>query len=314
MSVKKFLDFFQLKESISYGFKHVKDSDDSCVISVTDITSNPESKKNRAILFNSTGGSALLSYVNKAGEELDSIEIPLSIIKTKKGENGKVSRVSINKYKNLEDHDTTEDLIDDFIEGFANYLTVKNGQRTESTRCDIEILLDLLGIPDDVDTIKRKDRDSWEAVLKNKSLVDLKKRNKHDLFGSFKIYKTKDSTIPCLHIDNKGESKKTSFNFDDDPSMGIEEPIGLSELKSKNPYYDYLINRCTGRDTKTHKDGFVNYFIETLKNNRSNNQNKSSDNPIHRSETDDSIRRMRKALSTFLPNEEIESIYFRNQN
>jgi hypothetical protein len=86
--------------------------------------------------------------------------------------------------------------------------------------------------------------------------------------------------------------------------------VGLKELKSKNPYYTFLLNKCLNRATKKHKEDFIDYFSNEIK-------SKNTPGLASRQETsgnDTDIERMKKALSTFLSNDEVEKIYFRNQN
>jgi hypothetical protein len=313
MIIENFSDFINLKESLNSSIRRIEDSDDSCIIDVLDITDNNDLKKPRVILFDSLDDMAHISYINKAGEELGLLEIPMKFLKLDKNKNGKVSRVIFDKYK---DKDLNSDSIDDFIEDFANYLTVKNGRNTECAKSDIDLVLDLLGIQGGVNDIERKDKHSWNAKLDNDFFVEMGKRSKDDLMGSFKIYKGEESSIPCIHIRHRDDSKNCIFSLnDEDPSSKIEEPIGFTELKSKNPYYSYLINRSMGKETKSHQSDFVDHFIDFLKN-HSKDYKKSSDSNTRKAgeQKEESVKRMMKALSFFLPPQEIEDIYFKNLN
>lgn len=313
MKVKSFLDYFDLKESYTNFSRLLKDSDGICKIRVVDITKNEGKSKNRSILFRDDNESVKLSYVNKAGEELGSIKVPSGSIKIKKNGRGEAFCVIVDNYKGWGSGNSSEDELDDFLEGFANYLTIKNGRSLELARGDIETILDILGIPGEVQSIEKVNRNEWEAILKDNSLVNLKKRKSHDLMGSLKIYRSKDSTVPCIEIQNSGEENKSSFTFSDEaPFISIEEPAGLNQLKSKNPYYTFLLNQCLNRATKKHKDDFVDYFSNEMKSKSKNSSGLSSS--YRTMENDFSIERMEKALSTFLPHEDIEKIYFRNQN
>lgn len=302
MKIKNFLDYSLLKESLFLSLRGIKDADDFLNVPVLDTTNNNSISKSRTILFKNFSDSFELSYANKAGKVLNSIRVPKSVARIERGEDGKVCLITVNKYQNSE---FPLDKLDDFIEDFGNYLAIKNGGRTEMAKCDIEIILDLLDLPEQVESIKKMGDNQWEATLGNGSLVDFKKRKPHDLMGSFRIYKTKDSTMPCIHLEDFGDSKKSSFNFDNTTSSIIEEPVGLSELRLRNPYHEFLINKCFGKETKSHEDKFVDYFIQKSKEN-------SWLTPD--SNRDPQFERMKKALSTFLPHREMESITFRNRN
>jgi hypothetical protein len=313
MKIKSFLDYFDLNESYGNFNRSLKDSDGLCEIGVVDITQNEERSKNRSILFRDNEESIKLSYVNKAGEELDYIEIPSGSAKIKRDRKGKVYCVIVDNYKGWGSANSSEDELDDFLEGFANYLTIKNGRNLELASGDIETILDILGIPGEVQSIKKVNRNEWEAVLNDNSLVSLKKRRSHDLMSSLKIYRSEESSVPGIHIHHSVDGNKSSFNFSDEvPSISVEEPVGLTQLKSKNPYYTFLLNQCLNRATKNHKDDFINYFSNEVKSKSKNSPGLVS--PQETSGNDTDIERMEKALATFLHRAEIEKIYFRNQN
>jgi len=311
MIIENFSDFINLKESLNSNIRKIEDSDDSCTIDVLDITDNSDLKKPRVMLFDNIGDTARISYINKAGDELGLLEMPVKLLKLDRNKSGRVSRVTFDK-----DKDLNSDSIDDFIEDFVNYLTVKNERATECAKSDIDLVLDLLGIKGGVNQIERKDKHSWNAKLDNDFFAEIVKRSKDDLMGSFKIYKGEESSIPCIHIRHKEDSNNCIFSLnDEDPSSEIEEPIGFTELKSKNHYYSYLINRSMGKETKSHQSDFVNHFIDFLKD-HSKDYKKSSDPNTRKAgeQKEESVKRMMKALSFFLPPQEIEDIHFKNLN
>ena len=287
-----------MNESKKIRSVNVVENDEGYSINVLDVTKNPNLSTPRKILFEESDGIIKLFYIRKSGKVLDFIKFPDSLSITKRDKAGNVIRVIFDKYKNFHNSPLSFDMIDDFIEGFRNYLSLKKNKLTTSAEGDIEMVLDLLDLPLSIKKIERKDGLKWDADVDDGSFIEIEKRSVNDLFSYFKFYSPDDKYVPCININNKKNC--TFFSIKDGESnISLEEPGGISNIFKGTPYHKYLIKKSLKREKEDHKEDFIRYFKDTVKS-----------NPHPEGELVDSLNRMKKVLSLFLSGKEIEDICY----
>ena len=303
MRILKFDQF--LNESSDYEIPGVKSTwGGGYEIQVKDITDDEDQEEENKILFkNDNGTSASICYIDSDGELIDPVSIPLDAIELKKDNTEKVNCIVLDPYKKWITLGKNSEAIDDFIESFGDCMSDSKSKGTsnrDSAKDDVEMILDLLGISSDVDHFSNDGENKWAAALKNGSLVEINKRSKNDLLGSFKVYRNHKDAVPCIHIDHSCNPKLTKFNLGDD--IDLEEEFGLTDLRMDNPYHKFLIKKSLGQENSEDKENLIDHFRKCVGSNNSKNPEEFN--------KDASLKKMMKALGTFLPKQEIQDIYY----
>ena len=299
MEVLNFDRFFKINESIKNRRPNVIENDGEYIINVLDVTKDTSLRVPRKILFSENNGTVNLFYIKKSGKELDSINVPISSVFLKRDSSGNVVSIIFDKYKNQ--IGISHDSIDDFIEGFRNYLHLKNNKSYLSVEGDIEMILDLIGIEPPIKELSNIKDLKWECKMEDGSFIEIEKRSPLDFFSCFKFYAPEEKYTPSININNK--SKTISFLIKkDDSDLIIEEPGGITNILKDNPYYKYLIRRSLKKESDQERNNLTDYFKDFIKTAPSKNGDNTE------SESIDSINRMKKVLSVFLSKEEIEDI------
>lgn len=309
MSVKSFSEFISIKESQTYSTPGIRDVRGGGIeIDVHDASNeDDEHEHDKISVTKRNGTSVCLSYVNDEGKELESLWLPLSGLNLIEDSNGKITKIVLDPYKKWILSGENFSKVDDFIESFTSYL---EGGRSSgsisletSAKDDVEMVLDVLGIPYRIKEFRSGDGEyCWEAILDNGSLVEIIKRSKDDLMGSFNFYDQENSHIPSLSIKNSGSKKTSIFTLPD--NLKIEEEIGISGLRKSDPYYNYLLKKAINTDTKSDEDKLVEYFKDLV----SKGYHKPDDSldPKENSEKQERSKRIVKILRTFLPLTDVE--------
>lgn len=308
MSIKNFKEFTKINESLStYKSPGIQNTwGGGYEMDVADLTSGDDPEYDRALVVKKNGTSICLGYLGGNKKTAGHFWVPLDAVElSKNGE--KISKVVFDPYKKWITLGPNLSKVEDFIENLLDYSESGSKENAEILRNkakdDVEILLDLLGINSNIDHFSDGGEDnSWEALLKNGGLVEIKKRSDDDLMGSFKIYKNHKDSTPAINIKNLGNSKISSFNLGKD--IDIEEPIGISAFKSKNPYYNFLKNKSLGFESSEDKESMINHYSDFLKKNTPHEESDDKEKEMKRI---GDIRKFEKVLSSFLTTEEIES-------
>jgi len=311
MAVKSFSEFIALKESQTYNIPGIKDvRGGGLEIDVHDVSDEgSEPEHDRIIITKKNGTSVCISYINDEGKEMESLWIPLSGLDAVKDSTGKISKLILDPYKKWIASSDNFSKVDDFIENFTEYL--EGGRNSDSSalensaKDDVEIIIDVLGIPNGIREFKKGNGEySWEAILDNGSLVEIVKRSKDDLMGSFSFYKNEGDHMPSLCIKNSGTNKTSLFTLPD--NLKIEEEVGVSDLKKSDPYYSYLLKKSLGLESKPDEDKLIEYFRDLVS--KGYHKPDESLDPEKNSEKQERSKKIVKILRTFLPATEVENL------
>ena len=209
----------KINEGQSYHIPGVKDSwDGGYIISPVDLTAGErEIPSDKIIIPKKNETSIAICYVDSLGNESEYVWIPNDAISFKKDDDGAIIELDLDPYKKWISKESNRSRIDDFIEDFANHLEYyKNtGQdrTTQNAQDDVELLMDLIGIPGSIESFESCGDYIWEAKLDNGMLIEISKRSKDDLLSKFKIYLNSSDHHPCVYINNDSLNKKTYFKI-----------------------------------------------------------------------------------------------------
>ncbi len=284
----------KLNESGSYSIPGIKDSwGEGYVISVLDVTDGQEQPRDRIIIPKKNEKSIALCYVNNDGDQSEYVWVPVDGCSTKKSSEDKITEVHLDPYKKWITASQNKSKIEDFIEDFANHIETSktSGQERikQNAQDDVELLMDLIGIPGSIESFESCGDYIWDAKLDNGMLIEITKRSKEDLLSKFKIYLNPSDHHPCVYINNDSLNKKTSFKI---PDMNvITVPKGFTEIKNPDPYIKYLTKRSMDIHNTSDQESLFKHF-----------QNMISSG----SEDKEALRNIVSLLSEFMDKRDVE--------
>jgi hypothetical protein len=287
----------KINEGQSYHIPGVKDSwDGGYIISPVDLTAGEkEIPSDKIIIPKKNETSIAICYVDSSGKESEYVWIPNDAISFKKDNNGAIIELDLDPYKKWISKEGNRSRIDDFIEDFANHLeyskTTGQDRTIQNAQDDVELLMDLIGIPGSIESFESCGDYMWEAKLDNGMLIEITKRSKDDLLSKFKIYLNSSDHHPCVYINNDSLNKKTSFKIQD---MGIiTVPGGFTDVKNPDPYVKYLTKRAMDIQDNSDEESLLNHYKRSV-------DSESQDSEM--------LKNVASLLSEFIDKREVEEI------
>ena len=287
----------KINEGQSYHIPGVKDSwDGGYIISLVDLTSGKkEIPSDKIIIPKKNETSIAICYVDSSGNESEYVWIPNDAISFKKDDDGAIIELDLDPYKKWISKEGNRSRIDDFIEDFANHLeyskTTGQDRTTQNAQDDVELLMDLIGIPGSIESFESCGNYIWEAKLDNGMLIEISKRSKDDLLSKFKIYLNSSDHHPCVYINNDSLNKKTSFKIQD---MGIiTVPGGFTDVKNPDPYVKYLTKRAMDIQDNSDEESLLKHYRRSV-------DSESQDREM--------LKNVSSLLSEFMDKREVEEI------
>lgn len=258
----------KINEGQSYQIPGIKDSwDGGYIISPIDLTAGErEIPSDKIIIPKKNGTSIAICYVDSEGKESDHVWIPNDAISFKKDSDGAIIELDIDPNKKWISKEDNKSRMDDFIEEFANHLehskTTGQDRIKQNAQDDVELLMDLIGIPGSIGSFESCGDYIWDATLDNGMLIEISKRSKDDLLSKFKIYLNSSDHHPCVYINNDTLNKKTSFKIQDMDIITV--PCGFSDVKNPDPYIKYLTRRAMDIQSNSDEESLLNHYKRSV--------------------------------------------------
>lgn len=295
-------DSFQkefLNEGESYSVPGIKGTwDGGYIISPLDTTWDEidEIPRDRIIIIKTNETSIALCYIDSDGDESDYIWVPKDACSIKKGSSGEITELNLEPYKKWISSPSNRNRIDDFIEEFADHLenSKTTGQEKIKTNAkdDVELLMDIIGIPGSIESFESCGDYIWDAKLDNGMLIEITKRSQDDLLSKFKIYLNANDHHPRVYINNNSDNKKTSFRI-----PGMEKSIDINKgfvgIRNSDPYIKYLTKRSMEIEDSSDKENLYKYFKSQID---------------QKSEDRETLKIVADLLSEFMDKREVEAM------
>jgi hypothetical protein len=258
----------KINESQSYQIPGIKDSwEGGYIITPVDLTAGKkEMPSDKIIIAKKNGTSIAICYADSSGKESDHLWIPNDAISFKKDGDGAITEIGISPHNKWISKEGNMSKIDDFIEDFANHLeyskTTGQDRIKQNAQDDVELLMDMIGIPGSIESFESCGDYIWNATLDNGMLIEITKRAKDDLLSKFKIYLNSSDHYPCVYINNDSLNKKTSFKI---PEMNIiTVPCGFTDVKNPDPYIKYLTKRAMDIQNNSDEESLFNHYKRSV--------------------------------------------------
>lgn len=250
-----------------------------------------------------SGSSILLSFGNS---ECD-VWLPKDSISVDKKEDNYIITIYPDcKWFNKQEN---RNIIEDFIESFDSHrinLSSREIKNSDSVRDDIETLMDILGIPMNIEGIEKISDNEYEISLNSGILILHKRRSPNDMIGFTKLYKDSNSDVAEIEICSIPGGINLVSKVPDVISKEIE--TSFDSIKN-NPYHRYLLKRPIGLETNLDREELYNHYIDSI-NSSDKEKTKSDDANIADSGRSNIayLKDLKKLISEYTSSEKIREI------
>lgn len=198
-----------------------------------------------------------------------------------------------------------EDKFNDVIEEYISVQYENLGKKINPMEEDVNIILDLIGIEEDVESYNQHSPLELDGIISNGMEFEIAKERDTDLFRKIFVYKDVDSIHPLISIKRKGgryncfyRTPKGNFGCKHD---SIEEML-------RNPVDMYLLSVCLKDSDDLKQRGLVDHLMKLFKYHSWSDKGVSSNTPKNMEEKAE-IKRIMEMLKNSIPESHIEEMY-----
>lgn len=212
-----------------------------------------------------------------------------------------------NWFKDDENHNALNDFLNDFIEMLEQRDADKIDKLSEYVKDELDLILDQIGLEENIVSIKNKDRVIFQAVTDGGKFIETRKYDKKSRLGDIDIYLSEESPKYSFSLNILSEGK-ANFSFDIG-GKSYQRALYFSDIDD-DKYFQYLIKKAMGIETSKEQEGLVEFFESILKNHDWSYQMSDDSSSYKRGQyQSDMISDVRRLLSDFLSETKIDSIY-----
>jgi len=244
-----------------------------------------------------------LKYIYGDGKESDPLYLPKGCFTIEGSSQNPILQTK--RYTKWWDSEENQDSLDDFINSFieSKHFSVEDDDDIEG---DVFPILDLIGVDSPISNVEKKKDLHWNTFLEDGTEVEIKKRDKDNLFKNLKIYLGKDSYSPEIEICHEKPGYEAIYNT---PKGKFSRKCSTIGDLSKDPVHQYLICSSMKKDPSLYQDPVLGYLDAVLKSHDWTPQKKEkSEDHIEREKE---IGKLKKILLNTLSEPEIDEIYSR---
>ena len=165
-------------------------------------------------------------------------------------------------------------------------------------------MIEVLGIDSDLTRIEKKKDLHWNAYLKDGMEVEMKKRDKDNLFKVLKLYLSQDSYSPEVEICHEKPGYEVVYST---PKGKFARKCSTIGDIPKDPVHQYLFTTSMKKDPSLYQDPVISYLNTVLKNHDWNPQGDRKSEDFIDSERE--IIQIKKILSNSVPEKDLDEIY-----
>jgi hypothetical protein len=238
-------------------------------------------------------------YVFSIGEKSCSIPKKYVGLSTQPGFEVVTFDTNMNWFKDEKNRNAFDDIVEEFVSSKFS----KMGKSFNKIEEDANVILDMLGIEDDIKSCNHSSDLSLDAEISNGMEIELVKENHDDLFKKIFIYRDSDAIHPFLAIKRNGNRFSCEYRT----------PRGMFECKHdsiaemlENPVDKYLLTVCTGSETEGSQRELVDHLMKLFKYHSWSNPDQKNPKSIQERKE---IKRVMSILKNSIPDDHIEEMY-----
>lgn len=247
------------------------------------------------------GEEICLKYLYGEGKESDGFYVPRGSFVIEGTPQNPILQTK--KYTKWCDDEESQDRMDDFINSFieSKHFSIEEEDDVEG---DVSSIMEILGIDSLVSKVDKKKDLFWNVCLDDGSELEIKKRDKDNLFKVLKFYLSGDSYSPEMEICHEKPGYEVIYNT---PKGKFSRKCSTISDLSKDPVHLYLFNSSMKKDPSLYQDPVLKYLDSVLRNHDWRPQKKEKSEEFLSSESE--INKIKKILLNTLEESEIDEIY-----
>ena len=215
------------------------------------------------------------------------------------------SVIEIQPYTNWINSPDNREKLEDFVDNYINSRSTKEMDPSSLASADIELILDILGLEENVNSCSLVEENSYLADLSNGMQIEIKKNSNEDLFKNLKIYKSIDSNFPEVKIKRNGLGKVGIFRTKTGEFTEVGDSI--SDLL-KQPCTKYLMQQSLDIPKDDVIDDLLSHYKKVLKHHEPKKSRSFLDTTKYEMERGE-INRIKQILRNSFAEEALEKIY-----
>lgn len=208
---------------------------------------------------------------------------------------------NMNWFKNDKNSEVFNDVVDEYISSQYENLSKKISPVEE----DVNVILDLIGIDDDVKSLNSISTDKFDGRVSNGMEFEIEKENDLDLFKKIFIYKDVDSVHPLISI-RRNRGRYNCFYRTQGGNFECRHDSVGEMLTS--PIDRYLLSICLGHNDDSRQRDLVEHLMKLLKYHSWAHKGVDSKTPKNLEEKKE-IKRIMKMLKNSIPEAHIDEMY-----
>jgi len=240
-------------------------------------------------------------YLYGEGKESDELVIPKGSFTVEGSQKNPILQTK----KNIKwfDDEENQSQMDDFINSFIESKHFKL-DLDEDIEGDLYSIMEILDIEDKIEKIENKKDLYWIAGLEGGSEIEIKKRDKDNLFKMLKFFFTKDSYSPDIEISHEKPGYEVKYTTPKGSFIRQCQKIG--DLVS-DPVHKYLFSTALKRDLSPYNEPLLNYYNSILRGHDWTPKSKEKTEEFISSERE--INNIKKILSNSISESDLDEIY-----
>jgi hypothetical protein len=201
------------------------------------------------------------------------------------------------------DDESNQDQMDDFVNAFieSKHFSIDTEEDVEG---DMYSILEVLDLDSTVSNISKKKDLYWIISLDDGSEIEMKKRDRDNLFSLLKFYLNSDSRSPEVEIAHEKPGYEVIYNT---PKGKFSRKCPNIGSLSSDPIHKYLFSSSMKKDPSLYTEPVLNYLNSILKGHDWRPQLKEKSEEFISSENE--INQMKKILLNTLSESDLDEIY-----
>lgn len=249
------------------------------------------------------GENFCLKYLYGEGKESDPFYVPKNCFILDGSPKNPILQTK--KYSKWWESEENQDLMDDFINSFieSKHFSLDEDEDVEG---DVSSIIEILGLDSSVSKVDKKKDLYWIVFLDDGSEIEVRKRDKDNLFKNLKFYSGSNSYSPEIEICHEKPGYEVIYGT---PKGKFSRKCSTIGDIVKDPVHQYLFHSSMKKDPSLYQDPVLNYLDSVLKGHdwRPKGKQKSEEFLSNESE----ITSLKRILLNTLTEEEIDEIYSR---
>ena len=242
-----------------------------------------------------------LKYIYGEDKESDPIYLPKSSFHIEGSPKNPI--LQTRRYTKWWDNEENQDYMDEFVNSFleSKNFSIDIGSDIEG---DVSSIIEMLGIDSPVSKVDKKRDLYWNVGLEDGTELEIKKRDKDNLFKALKFYLGKDSYSPEVEINHEKPGYEVIYST---PKGKFSRKCSTVGEMANDPVHKYLFSSSMKKDPSLYQEPVLGYLNSILKNHDWRPQDKKKTEDFANSEKE--INQIKKILLNTLEESVLDEIY-----